>query len=68
METGLLGTALFVPLLGFNLGVELGQLVLVAIALIGGLAFRNLPRILPQLVAAGLCGVGMFWFVSRTLA
>jgi len=27
METGLLGSSLFVPLLGFNLGVEAGQLV-----------------------------------------
>ena len=33
METGILGTSLFIPLLGFNLGVEVGQLILVAIAL-----------------------------------
>jgi hypothetical protein len=69
METGLLGTSLFVPLLGFNLGVELGQLALVTVALLGGMLLRNrVPAIMPQLVAAGLCGIGVFWFVGRTLA
>lgn len=69
METGLLGTSLFIPMLGFNLGVELGQLLLVAIALsVGMLVKRRMPVLLPQLLAAGLCGVGVFWFVGRTLA
>jgi len=69
METGLLGTELLVPLLGFNLGVEAGQLVLVAIAVAGGtLVGRRLPHRVPDAVAALLCGVGLFWFVSRTLA
>ena len=69
METGLLGTSLFVPLLGFNLGVELGQLILVVVALVGGVLLRNrVPGIMPQLVAACLCGVGVYWFVGRTLA
>jgi hypothetical protein len=69
MDTGLLGTSLFVPLLGFNLGVELGQLVLVTIALLGGMLLRDrIPAVMPQLVAAGLCGIGVFWFVGRTLA
>ncbi len=69
METGLLGTSLLVPLLGFNLGVELGQLILVVVALLGAMLLRNhVPRILPQLVAACLCGVGVYWFVGRTLA
>lgn len=69
METGLLGASLFMPLLGFNLGVEIGQLIIVAIALAAGALLRNrLPAALPQVVAAGLCGIGVFWFVSRTLA
>jgi hypothetical protein len=68
METGLLGTSLFIPLLGFNLGVELGQLVLVTVALLGGVLLRDrVPAVMPQLVAAGLCGIGVFWFVGRTL-
>ncbi len=68
METGLLGTSLFVPLLGFNLGVEFGQLILVTVALLGGMLLRgHVPKIAPQLVAACLCGVGVYWFVGRTL-
>lgn len=69
MDTGLLGTSLFVPLLGFNLGVELGQLIVVTIALLGGMLLRDrVPVLVPQLVAAGLCGIGVFWFVGRTMA
>lgn len=69
METGLLGTSLFVPLLGFNLGVELGQLALVTVALLGSMLLRDrVPAVMPQLAAAGLCGIGVFWFVGRTLA
>jgi hypothetical protein len=69
METGLLGTSLFMPLLGFNLGVEIGQLILVAITLVAGtLLGRRLPDALPQVAAAALCGIGVFWFVSRTIA
>ena len=34
-----------------------------------GMLLRNrVPQVLPQLVAAGLCGIGVFWFVGRTLA
>ena len=69
METGLLGTSLFIPLLGFNLGVEAGQLMLVAVAIAGGMLLRErVPAALPQIAAAGLCGIGVFWFLTRTLA
>ncbi len=68
MDTGLLGGALFVPLLGFNLGVELGQLALVAVALLAARVLGDhVPRALPQLVAAGLASIGVYWFVGRTL-
>jgi len=69
MDTGLLGTSLLLPLLGFNVGVELGQLIIVLAAMLGATVLRrHIPRVMPQLVAAGLCGVGVFWFVGRTLA
>ena len=58
-------------LLGFNLGVEIGQLTLVLAAL--GLvtllmrAKLALPRpIVVDTVSAGLVGLGMYWFVSRS--
>ena len=68
METGILGTSLFIPLLGFNVGVEVGQLMLVAVAI--GLAsiFRDrVPHAVTPMLAASLCGVGVYWFVGRTL-
>ena len=69
METGLLGTSLIIPLLGFNLGVEVGQLGLVLIALVVSKLLKNrLPHFVPQAAAASLCGVGVFWFLSRTIA
>ena len=58
-------------LVGFNLGVEIGQLSLV-LTLMGlvGLAVRaklSLPRpIVVDTVAAGLVAVGTYWFVSRS--
>jgi hypothetical protein len=58
-------------LVGFNLGVEIGQLSLV-LTLLGlvGLAVRaklSLPRpIVVDTVAAGLVAVGTLWFVSRS--
>ncbi len=68
METGILGSSLFITLLGFNLGVEVGQLILVAIALaISSLLRDKVPRVVTPMLAASLCGVGVFWFVSRTL-
>ena len=69
METGILGTSLFVPLLGFNLGVEIGQLTLVAAALAAASLLGNrLPDWAAPMLAAGLCGIGIFWFVGRTFA
>ncbi len=68
METGILGTSLFIPLLGFNLGVEVGQLIFVAIALgVAALLRDKVPRVVTSMLAAGLCGVGVYWFVGRTL-
>jgi hypothetical protein len=58
-------------LVGFNIGVEIGQLSLV-LTLLGlvGLAVRarlSLPRpIVVDAVAAGLVAVGTYWFVSRS--
>jgi len=68
METGILGTSLFMPLLGFNLGVEAGQLLLVAVAIGLAWVFRGrVPDAVTPMLAAGLCGVGVYWFVARTL-
>ena len=69
METGIRGESLIKPLLGFNLGVELGQLALIAAAF---LAARGVPKAalsrLAPVTAGALCGIGVFWFVGRSLA
>jgi hypothetical protein len=58
-------------LVGFNLGVEIGQLSLV-FALLGAVALLarlklSLPRpIVVDTLAAGLVAVGTYWFVSRS--
>jgi hypothetical protein len=69
METGILGASLPVLLLGFNLGVEIGQLIIIVVALSTVALFgRRLPHFTAELIAAALCGLGLFWFVGRTLA
>lgn len=69
MDTGLEGDSLILPLLGFNLGVEAGQLLLVvaAFAVAAVIGRQNVDRLGP-VTAAALCGIGVFWFVGRSLA
>ncbi len=59
-------------LLGFNLGVELGQIGVVLLlwpALWAGrrLASEGAVRWAAEISAAGLCGLGLFWFAERAL-
>ena len=70
-EIGLPSTALWPALLGFNLGVEIGQLVIVGI--IGLVAYglrqcltgRHSMRVLDT-ASAILCGWGLYWFIARS--
>ena len=60
-------------LFGFNLGVEVGQLLVVAVLLAGAFVATRLrlapPRpITVDVVASGIVGLGVFWMVSRTYA
>lgn len=59
-------------LLAFNLGVEAGQLIVVLLVVASLLLLKRLPVPLPRMsfdvLAAGLFGLGVFWFVSRSLA
>jgi hypothetical protein len=60
-------------LVGFNLGVEIGQVLLVIGATMLVLALRKLHVALPRPVvvdvaSAFLVGLGVFWFVSRSYA
>jgi hydrogenase/urease accessory protein HupE len=71
-DFGLPHGALAWSLLGFNLGVEIGQvcIVLVVVPLLAALR-AGLPRLASRAVAAGSWGIictGGFWFVQRVLA
>jgi hypothetical protein len=73
IEIGLPAERLVPALFGFNIGVEVGQLAIVAALFL--LASMVVPRMSParlrlgeDLLAAALCGVGLFWFVERSFS
>jgi len=60
-------------LVGFNLGVEIGQLTLVSAATLRVVLLRKLRLALPRpivvdVASAFLVGLGVFWYVSRSYA
>ena len=70
MEMTLPADRLVPALVGFNLGVELGQIGVVVLLLPTLATLRRLvsaqhARLGTQLAAAGLCGLGVFWLVER---
>jgi hypothetical protein len=73
MEIGLPTDRLAAALLGFNLGVELGQVSVVAMLWsVGAVIVRRFPaldyRLATDAASASLCALGLFWFVSRAMA
>lgn len=69
LETGLSGQQLLPALLGFNLGVEMGQLLIVAACWLLAVTlfkYRHIDwRQVTELASCALCGLGMFWFIVR---
>ena len=70
-EVGLPQTHTVLALVGFNLGVELGQIVIVLVLVLGGWllsrCFASIQRrLLSDSLSAALCGLGVFWFVQRS--
>jgi HupE / UreJ protein len=60
-------------LVGFNIGVEIGQLLVVAVILTGIAVLQKLNLTLPRAItvdvmSAVLVGLGLYWFVSRGYA
>ena len=70
-EFGLPENGFFAALIGFNVGVELGQVVVIALAfLLVGLWFRTKPwyrRRIAVPASALIALVGAFWFLQRTI-
>lgn len=68
-DSGLRGTSLAAELFGFNLGVEIGQLMFVAVVVPLCFALSRL-RLYPWLVRAGsavIAGYGLNWLYERAL-
>ena len=64
------GAPLVLPLLGFNLGVEAGQLLVVGLIFPLLLLARGKPTLSRWLLPAASLGVtacGLFWLLQRTL-
>jgi hypothetical protein len=55
---------------GFNLGVELGQLGVIALAwpLVRAAERAGLGRPVAEVGSSALCGLGVFWLVVRAFA
>lgn len=58
-------------LLGFNVGVELGQLAVVAVLWpslrgLGRVGGGRPARVLAEVGSAAVCGLGVYWFLTRT--
>ena len=73
LEIGLPRDRLLSALLGFNLGVELGQLAFVAAFALAAAAIRRLTpvrvgRLGRDAASAALCGLGVYWFIQRGYA
>jgi hypothetical protein len=60
---------LVASLMGFNVGVEAGQILVIGVALLIALLMRWTPPLIrreaPALAGAALFALGVFWFVSR---
>jgi len=72
MDLSLPTQRLWPALLGFNLGVEIGQLVLVAalwpvLRDLSRLRAGRPHRLLVEISSAALCGIGLYWFLARGL-
>jgi hypothetical protein len=68
-ETGMTTNNILWPLLGFNLGLEFGQVCIISLCWIIYYFTKSLIKEpLPSIVSGSLFGLGFFWFLTRTFA
>ena len=70
LDMGLPASQGLVSLLGFNLGVEIGQLAVVSLAfplIIFCSQYRYYPALVMKLGSAGIAMVALFWLAERSL-
>ncbi len=70
-EIGLPSDQIWPALLGFNVGIEIGQLAIVfGLWLLVLVVRKNISwlriRLVEDLLSASLCGLGIYWFISRS--
>lgn len=69
IEVGLPERSLIPALVGFNVGVELGQIAIVCVfATLGFWLLKHFDKyrqISTELISAALCGLGIYWFIQR---
>ncbi|XDZ65288.1 HupE/UreJ family protein [Alphaproteobacteria bacterium LSUCC0684] len=70
-ETGFSGASLALNMLAFNIGVELGQILVLAPLILVAFRAARLPWYQPRLASpasALIAALGLFWFVERITA
>jgi hypothetical protein len=69
-ELGLQGAAIARALVGFNLGIEIGQLLFVAVFMPALVLLRRGrgARLVPRIASLVVAVVGAYWFVQRVLS
>ena len=69
-EVGLPQESIYLALIGFNLGVEIGQIIAASFFLLALLFIRKLKtineKIIESILAISLVGIGAFWFIERS--
>ena len=66
-DSGIENTGILWPLLGFNLGLEFGQLCIIVLVWV---IFRKTKHLIkepiPSIASGGLFGIGFYWLIFRT--
>ncbi len=71
-ELGLPPGQFWSALIGFNVGVEIGQLAVVVLVwpllrALARLRDGRPARLVAEVASAGICGLGVYWFLTRSL-
>ena len=70
-EIGISTDLLWASLLGFNIGIELGQILIISGLWLIILGFKRTKyvshsRLVIDIASASLCGLGLYWFIGRS--
>lgn len=70
-DVGLPNNAIPISLLGFNLGVEIGQvlfiIVIIALIKLTNKLIKDIPALIPQMAVYAIGGLASFWLIERVV-